>query len=121
PFDAEGPEPVGSISPECRDLGWKWVQKMTTQVIPDNWDHISKTWGSGFLVTRFISFIVSQFSSNEKADEVEEFFSTRSKPSVARTLKQSMERVRINLNWVRNVKQDDSLAAVVKELANRKI
>ena len=27
--------------------------------IQDNWEHISKTWGSGFLITRFVSAIVS--------------------------------------------------------------
>jgi hypothetical protein len=28
-------------------------------IIQDNWEHISKTWGSGFLITRFVSAIVS--------------------------------------------------------------
>lgn len=28
-------------------------------IIQENWEHISKTWGSGFLITRFVSAIVS--------------------------------------------------------------
>ncbi|CAH2040955.1 unnamed protein product [Thlaspi arvense] len=61
-------------------------------VLEDHWDYISKTWGSGFLITRFISAVVSQFASYEKAKEVEEFFASRTKPSITRTLKQSVER-----------------------------
>jgi puromycin-sensitive aminopeptidase len=41
-------------------------------------------------------------------------------PSIARTLKQSLERVHINVNWVQNVRNEMSLADAVKELAYRK-
>nr|GEW46863.1 aminopeptidase M1-like [Tanacetum cinerariifolium] len=40
------------------------------------------------------------FSSYEKVKEVEEFFASCAKPSIARTLKQSIERVQINAKWV---------------------
>lgn len=30
----------------------------------DNWEYISKTWGSGFLLTRFITYIVSLVSTS---------------------------------------------------------
>ncbi|KAH9616430.1 hypothetical protein KSS87_016451 [Heliosperma pusillum] len=39
------------VSMEGRETAWKWLQ--------DKWDHISKTWGSGYLIGRFISAIVS--------------------------------------------------------------
>ncbi|XP_008808926.2 aminopeptidase M1-like [Phoenix dactylifera] len=103
---------LGGISREGRDTAWIWLK--------ENWDHISKTWGSGFLLTRFISSIVSPFSSSEKAEEVEEFFASRAKPSISRTLKQSLERVRINANWVQSIRNDRSLGDMVKELAYRK-
>lgn len=128
----------------------------------DKWDHISKTWGSGFLITRFVSATVSpvclpffsvigffsfnyclffkykcfacqkyinaiiayyavlQFASFEKAREVEEFFASRTKPSIARTLKQSLERVQINAKWVQSIQTEKPLAEAVKELAHRK-
>ncbi|XP_044464976.1 aminopeptidase M1 [Mangifera indica] len=98
-----------AVSREGRETTWKWLQ--------DNWEHISKTWGSGFLITRFVSAVVSPFASFEKAAEIEEFFATRSKPSIARTLKQSLERVRINAKWVQNVEKEEHLAEAVKELA----
>lgn len=41
-----------------------------------------------------------QFTSEEKAAEVSEFFATRVKPSFERALKQSLERVRISARWI---------------------
>ncbi|XP_058222538.1 aminopeptidase M1 [Rhododendron vialii] len=97
---------------EGRETAWRWLK--------ENWDHISKTWGSGFLITRFVSVIVSPFSSYEKAKEVEEFFASRSKPSITRTLKQSLERVHINAKWVQSIQTEKHLAEAVQELACRK-
>lgn len=61
-----------------------------------------------------------QFASFEKAKEVEEFFATHAMPSIARTLRQSLERVNINANWVQNVQNENRLGDAVKELAYRK-
>jgi len=61
---------------------------------------------------------LSQFASFEKAKEVEEFFATRSKPSMARTLKQSIERVHINANWVESIKKEDNLTQLVAQLSS---
>lgn len=66
----------------------------------------------------FVLFV--QFASFEKAAEIEEFFATRSKPAIARTLKQSLERVHINAKWVQNVQNEEHLAEAAKELAFRK-
>jgi len=91
-----------------RETAWTWLK--------ENWEYISKTWASGYMLSSFVSAIVSQFCSEEKAEEVEEFFATRVKPSIARTLKQSLERVRINSNWLQSIRDDDSLGEVLKEL-----
>ncbi|KAG2663383.1 hypothetical protein I3843_16G028000 [Carya illinoinensis] len=100
-----------TVSREGRETAWKWLK--------DNWEHISETWGSGFLLTRFVSAIVSPFASFEKAIEIEDFFESRNKPSIARTLKQSIERVQINASWVDGVQNEEHLADVVMELAQR--
>ncbi|GLT75954.1 hypothetical protein SLA2020_476430 [Shorea laevis] len=97
---------------EGRETAWKWLK--------ENWDRILETYGSGFLLTRFVSAVVSPFASLEKAKEVEEFFATRAKPSIARTLKQSIERVHINARWVQSIQNEKDLAEAVKELAYRK-
>ncbi|KAJ4952677.1 hypothetical protein NE237_029509 [Protea cynaroides] len=101
-----------AVSKQGRETAWQWLK--------DNWDHISKTWGSGFLITRFVSAIVSPFSTEDKAKEIQEFFASRMKPSIARTLKQSLERVHINAKWVQSIRSEDSLAELVKELASKK-
>lgn len=60
---------------------------------------------------------ISQFASLEKAKEIEEFFATRTKPSIARTLKQSIERVHINANWVQSVRNEEHLVQTLEKLA----
>ncbi|XP_042408364.1 aminopeptidase M1-like [Zingiber officinale] len=99
------------VNIEGREIAWTWLK--------DNWDYISKTWGSGFLITLFISYTVSQFASDEKANEIEEFFASRTKPSIARTVKQSIERVRNNAKWIKSIRSEESLAQTIKELANK--
>ncbi|XP_059454325.1 aminopeptidase M1-like [Corylus avellana] len=98
-----------AVSREGRETAWTWLK--------DKWEHIFKTWGSGYLITRFVSAIVSPFTSFEKAREIEEFFASRTKPSMARNLRQSIERVSINANWVLSVQKEEHLANTVKELA----
>lgn len=61
-----------------------------------------------------------QFASFEKVKEVEEFFASHAMPSIARTLRQSLERVNINANWVESIRKEDSLSDAVRELAYRK-
>lgn len=101
-----------AVSREGREVAWNWLK--------NNWEHISDTWGRGFLITRFVSAVVSPFSSYEKVKEVEEFFASRAKPSIARTLKQSIERVQINAKWVETCQNEKSLADCLQELAYRK-
>lgn len=52
-----------------------------------------------------------------KVKEIEEFFASRTKPSFARTLKQSIERVIINANWVQSIQKEKDLAAAVEEVS----
>jgi len=101
---------LSGVSWEGREVAWKWLQ--------EKWEYIEKTWGSGFLLTRFISAVVSSFASFEKAKEVQEYFITRSKPSMARTLKQSIEKVHINANWVESIKKEDNLTHLVAQLSS---
>ncbi|XP_010049218.2 aminopeptidase M1 [Eucalyptus grandis] len=93
---------------EGRETAWNWLK--------ENWEYIAKTWGSGVLIRRFVSSIVSPFASFEKAREVEDFFATRSQSSIARTLKQSIERVNINAHWVQSIQNEENIAETVDEL-----
>nr|POE71728.1 aminopeptidase m1 [Quercus suber] len=83
-----------AVSKEGRETAWTWLKNY--------WEHISKTWGSGYLITHFINSIVSPFASFEKAEEIQEFFASRTNSKIARTLKQSIERVHINAYWAQS-------------------
>ncbi|XP_065616433.1 aminopeptidase M1-like [Quercus suber] len=99
-----------AVSREGRETAWTWLK--------DNWEHISKTWGSGYLITHFISSIVSPFASSEKAEEIQEFFASRTNFKIARTLKQSIERVHINAYCVQSyrIEVQNELARAFMEI-----
>nr|CAB3480868.1 unnamed protein product [Digitaria exilis]CAB3482869.1 unnamed protein product [Digitaria exilis] len=69
-------------------------------------------------VTYFVtsSVVHGQFTSEEKAAEVSEFFAGRIKPSFERALKQSLERVRISARWIESIRSEPSLGQAVQEL-----
>ncbi|KAF8011554.1 hypothetical protein BT93_J1990 [Corymbia citriodora subsp. variegata] len=97
------------ISLEGREAAWKWLK--------DHWDFILNKYGTGLLFTNFLTDIIALFSSNEKADEVEAFFANRTTLAFAMNLKQSIEQVRIKARWVQNIKQEESLPELIKQLA----
>ena len=75
-----------------RDLAWQFIQ--------DNWDELDRRYGRiGFSIMRLVG-ITGGFTSLDRAQEVEEFFKKHPAPSAARTLQQSLERIRLNAKWV---------------------
>ncbi|KAI3766424.1 hypothetical protein L2E82_16481 [Cichorium intybus] len=89
------------ISLEARETAWIWLK--------DNWDAIVKRWGQGMVFHHFIRDIITPFSSNEMAEEVEVFFGSRVTPSFSRNLKQSIEQIRIKARWIEKVRKEESL------------
>jgi len=80
-----------------RDLAWNYLK--------NNWAHIEREYaGMGFVFSYVIGAVCGSFSSNEKADEIEEFFKKNPCPPVERTLRQSLESVRSKANRVANQK-----------------
>jgi hypothetical protein len=67
-----------------------------------------------------VNVVVWQFCSNEKADEIEEFFASRMHPAFGMNLKRSIEQVRIKARWVENIKREQSLQDLLKRLARKK-
>lgn len=47
---------LSGVSWEGREVAWKWLK--------EKWEYIGDTWGSGFLLTRFISAVVSPVCSS---------------------------------------------------------
>ncbi|EOY27183.1 Aminopeptidase M1, putative [Theobroma cacao] len=103
---------LAGISLEGHEIAWRWLK--------ENWNFIIIKYGAGLLLTHFIGNIITPFCSNEKADEIEEFFMSRMRPSFAMNLKRSIEQVRIKAHWAESIKQEQqSLQDLLKQLAHR--
>ena len=85
---------VASIAanPMGRDLAWDFVKS--------NWTEFDRRYGGGgFGLMRLVS-ICSHFSSQVKADEVDSFFAEHPAPAAERTIRQALERVKLNIKWL---------------------
>jgi puromycin-sensitive aminopeptidase len=76
-----------------RDLTWEFVK--------GHWEEFDRRYGGGgFLLMRLIESVTSHFASATREREVAEFFKEHPAPSVARTIQQCLERIRINSRWL---------------------
>ena len=85
---------VGSVASNRRgrDLAWEFVKA--------NWEELDRRYGrGGFAITSLVAF-TGGFTALERAAEVEEFFATHPAPSAERTIRQSLERIRLNAKWL---------------------
>ena len=75
-----------------RHLAWQFVQ--------DNWPEFDRRYGDGgFGLMRLVS-ICSNFVDADKPAEVEAFFRDHPAPAAERTIRQSLERIRLNVKWL---------------------
>ncbi len=75
-----------------RYLAWQFVQ--------DNWGEFDRRYGSGgFGLMRLVS-VCGNFTDAGKIDEVEAFFREHPAPAADRTIRQALERVKLNSRWL---------------------
>ncbi len=75
-----------------RQPAWQFVQ--------DNWGEFDRRYGDGgFGLMRLVS-ICSNFVDAAKLTEVETFFQEHPAPAAERTIRQSLERIRLNAKWL---------------------
>ena len=75
-----------------RDLAWEFLK--------DNWEELDRRYGEGgFAIMRLVG-IASAFTTLEMHDDVERFFTDNPAPGAARTISQSLERIRLNAAWL---------------------
>ena len=87
-----------AANPKGRDLAWEFVKS--------NWGEFDRRYGGGgFGLMRLVS-ICSYFNSQEKADEVDSFFAEHPVPAAERTIRQALERVRLNIKWLEQNRQE---------------
>ena len=75
-----------------RELAWQFLK--------DNWDEFDRRYGEGgFALMRLVG-ISSLFTTEEKRQEVIEFFDAHPVPAADRTIRQGLERMEINIAWL---------------------
>ncbi|HMS23050.1 MAG TPA: M1 family metallopeptidase [Candidatus Levybacteria bacterium] len=79
-------------NPYGRNLAFKKVQK--------EWEDIVEKYGGGHLYSRFIKPFAN-FTTNKKAQEIEEFFKAHESKGLERTIAQVTEQIRSNAEWLR--------------------
>lgn len=81
-----------------RDLTWSFFK--------NNKDAVRKRYCSGFLIARLVKCITENFATEEKALEIELFFSQNYFPGVERVVQQSLENIRLNASWLARDTED---------------
>ena len=75
-----------------RDLAWEFMK--------DNWAELDRRYGEGgFAIMRLVS-ISSLFTTEQKKQEVIEFFDSHPVPAAERTIRQGLERMSNNIAWL---------------------
>jgi len=75
-----------------RELAWSFVK--------DRWEEFDRRYGSGgFGLMRLVS-ICGAFADAGKLADVESFFQEHPVPAAERTLRQSLERIQLNIRWL---------------------
>ena len=81
-----------------RDMAWEFLKA--------NWEELHRRYGDGgFALMRLVSF-TSRFASRQKLEDVESFFRANPAPAAERTVRQSLERVRLNIAWLDRNRSD---------------
>jgi len=84
---------LGAVAsnPKGRELAWQFIQ--------NRWAELTKKYEGGFLLSRLVS-LPSEFASEQKAKEVEEFFKAHPVAGAERTVRQTVETILSNAKWL---------------------
>jgi puromycin-sensitive aminopeptidase len=86
-----------TANPAGTELAWSFLKK--------NYDFFLDRYKSGYLMTRLVRDATSSFVTEEKALEVEKFFAEHP-TSAERSVRQSVEEIRLNAAWRQRDLQD---------------
>jgi puromycin-sensitive aminopeptidase len=75
-----------------REQAWEFFQQ--------NKDELRQRYDGGYMVARLVKYLTENFASEEKAQEVESFFASNPFPGTERTVRQSLETIRLNSEWL---------------------
>lgn len=81
--------------------------EITWNFLTSNWEKICKKLeASGYLIARCVEYSSAGFISEEKANEVENFFKQNPTPQADRAIKQALESIRGKASWYNRDKDD---------------
>lgn len=81
-----------AMNPRGREMTWEYFT--------ENWKVLLDRYEGGFLLSRLIKYVTENFSTEERAREVEQFFKDHEFPGTERTVSQSIETIRLNVDWL---------------------
>ena len=71
-----------------------------------NWPEFDRRYGSGgFGLMRLVS-LCGNFTTQEKLADVESFFTENPAPAAERTIRQALERIRLNIRWLERNREE---------------
>ena len=86
-----------SMNPQGRDLAWQFLK--------DNWDEFERRYADGGFAIMTLVGITGRFTTEDKAEDVSKFFADHNVASAERTIRQSLEAIRINAAWLARNRQ----------------
>ena len=90
-------EAIGVI---VRTAGSRMGRELAWQFLRDNWQEVDRRYGEGGFGLMYIVEITSGFSSEDRLCEVEQFFTDNPTPAAERTVRQCLEKIRLNMAWL---------------------
>jgi puromycin-sensitive aminopeptidase len=75
-----------------RDLAWEFLKA--------NWPELDRRYGEGgFALMRLVA-LTERFTTHQKLEDVQRFFADNPAPAAERTVRQSLETIRLNIAWL---------------------
>ena len=91
---------VAAVAGNIRGRGPAW------DFVRDNWDEFDRRYGGGgFGLMRLVG-ICNAFTDMARYAEVENFFQEHPTPAAERTIRQALERIRLNATWIDKNRQE---------------
>lgn len=89
--------PSITITYKGRLLVWEFFKK--------NWNLFAERYNGSYLFPGLVKFVTQHFTTEDMAQEVEEFFENKSKASIERAILQGVECIRLNSTWLNRDKE----------------
>ena len=79
-------------NPKGKNLAWDFLKA--------NWDEFDRRYGEGGFGLMTLVSIAGRFTTQEKLEDVERFFTDTPVPAADRTIRQALEAIRLNVAWL---------------------